>query len=174
MFCNRQASFCNRLPVKKTNHPNAINRLKVNVDGGHVILIVRLKNVCFVQHWFCDNFFRVQCKHKASIWAHRKGSSGIWYWPIFFPSDTDIQTKIIFSRHQHWELSAWHWTPHFTLTLDTLTDKSTPDIMQYFESTPDTPLPFHGPFYWDQCIRQWDCNYNALNTTKVLWSTGYV
>ncbi len=25
--------FPNRLPVKKTNHPNAVNRLKVNVDG---------------------------------------------------------------------------------------------------------------------------------------------
>ena len=34
MFCNRLASFCNRLPVKKTNSPNAVNRLKVNVDGG--------------------------------------------------------------------------------------------------------------------------------------------
>ncbi len=27
------AHLPNRLPVKKTNHPNAVNRLKVNVDG---------------------------------------------------------------------------------------------------------------------------------------------
>ncbi len=33
MCCNRLVSFCNRLPVKKTNHPNAVNGLQVNVDG---------------------------------------------------------------------------------------------------------------------------------------------
>ena len=33
VFCNRLASFCNRLSVKKTNHPNAVNSLKVNVDS---------------------------------------------------------------------------------------------------------------------------------------------
>ncbi len=30
---NRAANFCNRMQVKKTNHPNALYRLKVNVDG---------------------------------------------------------------------------------------------------------------------------------------------
>ncbi len=33
--CNRTASFCNRMQVKKTDHPNAAYRLKVNVDGDH-------------------------------------------------------------------------------------------------------------------------------------------
>ncbi len=41
VFCNRLASFCNRLPVKKTNHPNAVIRLKVNVDGDKCIVLVK-------------------------------------------------------------------------------------------------------------------------------------
>ena len=63
----------------------------------------------------------------------------------FFPSDTDIQTKINFSRHRHSESSARHSTPYFSPTLDTLISKSTVDITQYFESTLDTHTPFHGP-----------------------------
>ena len=31
--CNRPASFCDRMQVKKTDLPNAAYRLKVNVDG---------------------------------------------------------------------------------------------------------------------------------------------
>ncbi len=33
---NRPARFCNRMQVKKTNHSNALYRLKVNVDGDSV------------------------------------------------------------------------------------------------------------------------------------------
>ncbi len=32
-------------------------------------------------------------------------------------------------------------------TLDALIAKSTPDITQNFESTPDTPTPLHGPYF---------------------------
>ncbi len=37
--CNRPASFCNRMQVKKTDHPNAAYRLKVNVDGECVVFL---------------------------------------------------------------------------------------------------------------------------------------
>ena len=57
----------------------------------------------------------------------------------FFPSDTDIQTKIKFSRHRQLELLARHLILSLT--------KSKLDITENFES-PDTQTPLHRPCSW--------------------------
>ncbi len=73
--------------------------------------------------------------------SHEMGSSDIRHW-LICSIRLDMKTKINFSRHRHSELSVQHSTPFFSpTTLNTFISKSTLDIMQYCESTPDRP-PF--------------------------------
>ena len=56
------ASFCNRMQVKKTKHPNAMYRLEVNVDGEnrvHVNAHIRRAANPVVHENLCQNRKRV-------------------------------------------------------------------------------------------------------------------
>ncbi len=80
--------------------------------------------------------------HFSNYRAHEGGISYTRHWAIF-ASDTDIQPKIDVARHL--ELVTRHLRLHFSLTLTVSFPKSTPDITQNFESTPDTQTALHGP-----------------------------
>ncbi len=111
----------------------------------------------FLKSYYCCEY--IVCVKKVS-WVHWKNSGlksfrffylsreigpkkGVLRTPVtgpFFPSDTDIQTKINFGRHRHSKLSVRHSTPHFSPTL------SFPNRHQTLPNISSRHLTFRPPF----------------------------